>query len=200
MSLQKRGVWGAAPARGYGGANRPHLKKFISAFHLIKIRPIKETPDIFWQPSSSCLCCKWYILRLLLKFTLSRNVYFFRYMHLLQLKRSGKNVSVTNKMWMFTQIISWFVFNLVWWLVNPLGTQCHCSNAMSGAQPQPGGMKGRSSPISKNYNCLHFIKTASIKLTPDMFWRPSASCFDKSWVQYKLWNKWLVLKKFVLLD
>jgi len=54
MSLQKRGVWGAAPARGVWGGGAPPSQKIYNCFHFIKIRPIKETPDIFWMPSASC--------------------------------------------------------------------------------------------------------------------------------------------------
>ena len=54
MPLQKRGVWGAAPARQVWGGGATPSQKIYNCFHFIKIRPINETLDIFWMPSASC--------------------------------------------------------------------------------------------------------------------------------------------------
>ena len=73
-------------------------------------------------------------------------------------------MSVTSKTQMFTEILSLLVFNFVYWLVNPLGTQCHCRTAGSGVQPQPGVYEGTDPLHLKTFsNCIHFIKLRTIK-------------------------------------
>ena len=54
------------------------------------------------------------------------------------LRKSKKIVSVHTKMVIFTKVVAWFVFIVVYWFVNPIGTWCHCRNTGSGVEPQPG--------------------------------------------------------------
>ena len=83
---------------------------------------------------------------------------------------------LTWKMKMLTKIISWFVFNFLYWLVNPLSSVCHCRNAGSGAQPQPGGMGGQSPAISKKLLLLSFYRNKTYHIKSGHIWMPSTSC------------------------
>ena len=37
------------------GGGAPPSQKIYNCFHFIKIRPVKEIPDMFWMPSASCM-------------------------------------------------------------------------------------------------------------------------------------------------
>ena len=55
-------------------------------------------------------------------------------------------------------------FSLDLFLIMYTGTRCHCRNAGSGAQPQPGWHGGPSPPSQKIYNCFHFIKKQGLSI------------------------------------
>ena len=68
----------------------------------------------------------------------------FYFILIFGLIKNSKNMSVHTKMVIFTKAIARFVFNFIYWLVNPIGTCCHCGNTGSGAEFQPEGCGGPS--------------------------------------------------------
>ena len=120
-------------------------------YHFIGLRKFLRWNSDHFQIEFLCfLLGKWTISKtILLRGVLFQNVYFLRYRSFLSFYG--------------TPIISWLVFNSVYWLVNPLRTWCHCRKAESGAQPQSGGYWRAETPSKIIYNFFRFIKKITIK-------------------------------------
>ena len=74
---------------------------------------------------------------------------------ILELIKNSKIVSVHSKVVMFTKAIARFVFNFVYWFVNPIGTWCHWGNTGSGESSSPRAT-GAETPPKTNISASVF--------------------------------------------